>query len=154
MFLKSLWTRGRKNTFAFSEEKMLPWGFFLFWGWGGGLKLFMFFCSRFSPYNRRLFSSRSKSASDFIRSFLFSGTCCSYRPHVTAIDDRGNTRATTLDFSGGVFFNTTVDNFDHLVKSSEMVRKKDFLSFVAFTVCCFCEIGDLEVEKWNICWLI
>ena len=129
---------------------MLPWGFF----YSGVKNIFMFFCSRFSPYNRRFFFLQIKECFWLYQINFFSGTCCSYRPHVTAIDDRGNTRATTLDFSGGVFFNTTVGDFDHLVKSSEMVRKKNFLSFVAFIVCCFCEIGDLGVEKWNICWLI
>lgn len=134
----------------FQRKKCCHEGFFIL-----GLKTFLcFFVRDFPLIIVDFYFFRSKSASNFIRSFFFSGTCCSYRPHVTAIDDRGNTRATTLDFSGGVFFNTTVDNFDHLVKSSEMVRKKDFLSFVAFIVCCFCEIGDLRVEKWNICWLI
>ena len=134
----------------FQRKKCCHEGFFIL-----GLKTFLcFFVRDFPLIIVDFFSSRSKSASDFIRSFFFSGTCCSYRPHVTAIDDRGNTRATTLDFSGGVYFNTTVGNFDHLVKSSEMVRKKDFLSFVVFIVCCFCEIGDLGEEKWNICWLI
>lgn len=54
---------------------------------------------------------------------LFSGTCCVYRSAVTAIDMRGNMKTWPVDFSGGKTFNTTVENFDRLVKSVDKASK-------------------------------
>lgn len=56
----------------------------------------------------------------------FSGTCCTYKSQLTAIDARGNIKTKTIDFLGGNVFNTTVENFDILAKPlSVKVKKTD-----------------------------
>lgn len=48
--------------------------------------------------------------------FIFSGNCCSYLPRLTVIDGQGNMKMESIDMSGGHIFNTTVEDFDFLIK--------------------------------------
>lgn len=60
--------------------------------------------------------------------FCFSGTCCTYKSQMTAIDARGNMKTKTIDFLGVNVFNTTVENFDILTRPvPEKVKKTDLL---------------------------
>lgn len=78
------------------------------------------------------FNFTLSSTSPDIYTAILSGTCCVYRSTVSAIDTRGNMKSWPVDFSGGQPFNTTVDNFDRLVKSVDKekispVSDKSFL---------------------------
>ncbi|XP_061188708.1 uncharacterized protein LOC133196872 [Saccostrea echinata] len=68
------------------------------------------------------------------KSNTLAGTCCSYLSRVTAVDVRSNMKSESFDFSGGNVFNTTVDNFELLVKASPSLKKENLPSGVDKTL--------------------